>query len=805
MGGPKEGTNSMPQEKRIFYAYPSTPLTVGETVQSTIERLRSNGELRRNGLRFRTWEDQALSGTNLIKTVLGNIDRAHVFACDLTYLNPNVGFELGYAIAKFKRIFCSLNSTIEDADRNYKLVHYPLLQMAYSDYDNNARLAEILLTEMPWNNLDQTLLDSRFKESFLSPEMPSLMYLKPPVSTDSVLAIQEELTKSSFGKSLIIDDPVEYSSQILDWYAEKLINVDALAVHLLSLDHSGGAAHNVKATIVAGLAHGFGIPILLLAHAPYESPVDYQSWLSVHETAESCVAQAKPWLETVYSGRAHRRARRPGTARNGLKELDLRSLFLGDLVAEHEAEKLYDYFVETSPYYQALRGPVTILVGRRGTGKTAILYAVRGQMRRNRNNQVTVLKPIGYETHGLVRVLQEVRERSERGFLIESLWKYLIYSEIGGSVVAEILSRTIYQPRSSEEESFIEYYNRNKPVFGPPFSERMQNAVASLMGLGDLEQAGEQRIKISESLHNSIINELRRHLGIVLDSKDSMTLLIDGLDEPWGPGDHVAYLSELIAGLLNVVQFIPQDFARSDDKVKPVETSISVLLRSDIFAFIQHLMPEQDKLPITQVTWNDRELLLRVLEERMLYGASSNLTAEVVWSELFPQEVHGMAFNEFLFGAVLPRPRDLIHLLKTAVSTAINRGHNKVLEADFVDARDQYSQYAFNSVLKEDDPVKGKLENVLYEFAGTDKILTRKDLESLFATAQVDESDFDFYIDLLCDINFLGIEVGRGFQFPRDEEDRRTIRNMARVIATRDGRSERFQLNPAFYPVLQIQ
>ena len=48
---------------------------------------------------------------------------------------------------------------------------------------------------------------------------------------------------------------------------------------------------------------------------------------------------------------------------------------------------------------------------------------------------------------------------------------------------------------------------------------------------------------------------------------------------------------------------------------------MTVLLRSDIFAFIQHLMPEQDKLPIVRVTWDDRELLLRMLEERMLHGA----------------------------------------------------------------------------------------------------------------------------------------------------------------------------------------
>ena len=63
---------------------------------------------------------------------------------------------------------------------------------------------------------------------------------------------------------------------------------------------------------------------------------------------------------------------------------------------------------------------------------------------------------------------------------------------------------------------------------------------------------------------------------------------------------------------------------------------------------------------------------------------------------------------------------------KAAVNIAINRGHDQVLPDDLLSAREQYSQYAFNSILKEDDPVKGKLEAVLYEFAGTGKQLLKK-------------------------------------------------------------------------------
>ena len=736
---------------------------------------------------------------------MSQVDRSQIFSCDLTYPNPNVSFELGYAIARFKRIFTTLNPGIADAAKDYKRIYFSSLNMVYAAYDNHEKLAEQFLSERPWQSLEQTLLDRRYRQQVPRPENPTIMYMKPPSNTDSVLATTEVLKKSIFAESIIIDDPNEYSGQMLDWYAEKLLVADAVVVHLLGTDHADYRDHNLKASIVAGLSQGFGRPMIMLAHAPYESPVDYDQWLKLHDTAESCAATMKAWLDSVGNNLSHRRPRRQQAVRSASAKIDLRALFLGDPVAEHEADRLFEYFVETSSYYQALEDPLTILVGRRGTGKTAILYAIRSEMSKNRDDHVTVIKPIGYETHGLIRVLEDVRHRSERGFLIESLWKYLIYSEIAASVATEIRSRPIYHVRTPEENTFLNYYENNSHVLSPAFSERIDNAVASLEGVGNIGQAREQRLKISEDLHNSMINDLRRHLGVVLASKKSLTLLIDGLDEPWGPGEHAGHLAELIAGLLGMSRFIPGDFSRSDDKTKPVDSNITVLLRSDIFAFIQHLLPEQDKLPIVQVTWGDHELLLRVLEERMLYDAPKERTASAVWGSIFPESVVGVSSQDFILRTALPRPRDLIHLVKAAVNIAINRGHDKVLPNDLLSAREQYSQYAFNSILKEDDPVKGKLEAVLYEFAGTGKEMLKEDIESLFATAGVEFNDSDFYLNLLCDINFLGIETAAGFHYSRDEEERRTLQNIARVIAARNGRSEMFEVNPTFYQVLQIE
>ena len=45
-------------------------------------------------------------------------------------------------------------------------------------------------------------------------------------------------------------------------------------------------------------------------------------------------------------------------------------------------------------------------------------------------------------------------------------------------------------------------------------------------------------------------------------------------------------------------------------------------------------------------------------------------------------------------------------------------------------AREQYSQYAKpDSILKEDDPTKGKLEEILYHFAGAGRELGREDID----------------------------------------------------------------------------
>ncbi|MDP2675259.1 MAG: hypothetical protein Q8Q00_10175 [Dehalococcoidia bacterium] len=786
----------------VFYAYPSSPESLGESIQNALRDLKLTRLIKEAAVRFRPWPNLSIAGKKLTTEITQSIDRAQIFACDLTYANANVAFELGYAIGRFKRIWISLNVTIENAPQDYKRLYFGLIGAGYTAYENHGNLAQAFINDAPWKSLDDGLLGGYHKRRPPRPESPALLYARPQLDTDAVIATAEFLEGSMFGSYLTMDDPRENPSPTMEWYAEKINAVDATIVHLLADNQRSAADHNVKASFVAGLAVGFQRHVQLLAHTPFTPPVDYHQLLKCHNTAEECVTIVKKWCDEL--ALPARRSRRREGADRKTATLELRNVSMGEPVAENEDQSLDEYFVETTAYYDALGAQQSIFLGRRGTGKTANMIALETKIGSDRQNHVCTIKPVGYEVDGLIRVLKEDLHKAESGFLVESLWKFLVYGELASSAQKEIMSRPVHMERTADETKLLEHLERNDEVLGAPFSQRVNRAVISLKGIGNAGNPDEQRTRISELLHAREIRDLRELLGKVFASKKKVAILIDNLDEPWGPGHEVEYLSELLSGLLQVGNNIIEDFQSSYHWRTSVPVSITVFVRSDIFAHVQPLAVEQDKLPIRRIMWDDKELLIKVINQRLVHAAG-NFTAEVIWQKLFPQEVTGIPTKDWILLHSMPRPRDIIYFVKGAIAVAVNRGHEVVTEEDLLYARQKYSQYVLSSVLAEDSPRKRKLEAVLLEFAGAPRTMSATDVTSRIERAEVLGSDIDFYIDLLCDINFIAIETKDGFRFSSDENERRLMREVSARRAADAGREEAYAIQPAFYQALQIE
>ena len=122
-----------------FFAYTSRP-EVRETISNAVKSINANGQYS-----ISTWEETKSAGTYLIHEICNQIDDSDLFLADLTYINHNVLFELGYAIAKNKRIVLFLDPTVKNAIQNYGRLNLSLIR--YLEFRNSKELTSRFLKE----------------------------------------------------------------------------------------------------------------------------------------------------------------------------------------------------------------------------------------------------------------------------------------------------------------------------------------------------------------------------------------------------------------------------------------------------------------------------------------------------------------------------------------------------------------------------------------------------------------------------------------------------------------------------------
>ena len=697
-----------------------------------------------------------------------------------------------------------MDSTVAQSKSNFRTHYTHMLGAGYREYENHEHLAAQFAADAPWNTSQESLLAPPSRPSNPRTEKYPLLYLTPPLETTAVLDVSHFLNNSDLASNIVVDDAREHGRPSLDWYNQHIRDAEAVLIHIMSDDHVNSDLYNTRASLIAGLAHGTGTQLLMVAHSPFYCPTDYHSLLHTHDTSEQCLDIVTEWFSGLEF--RYRRPRRP--TRGGPKQttdIQLRDLSLGEAVAENERWKLDEYFVETDWFYQAQEPELSIMIGRRGSGKTATLYALEDRYEDSQNVHVCSVQPEGYELGGVIRLLEETWEVAVRGYLIESLWKFLLYTELAISVVRDFDTRPAHIQKNQQEQDLLDYLRPFANVMLAPFSQRLNDAVTALAGTGNREEAASQRARVSEHLHKNYIGELIRHLRKVLAGKEKVLVLVDKLDDRWGLGPNPEAQSTLLAGLIEVTRHVMMDFSSKRADLPQVNLSLVVFIRSDIFSHLGIVAGELDKLPITRMSWNDGAELIAILDHRLIHIGTKELESSEVWDRLFVDDVDGLSAREYILSRTLPRPRDVLVFTKNAVSAALKRSHDKVEVEDFSFAYQQYSGHVFDSVVFEDDPDRGRLRAVLSQHAGCSEIMNESEVRQRIQEAGVPHEDIEFYLELLCDLNVLGVQGPSGFKFPADELERTRLLDIGRSFAFNSGKDElTFRVHPAFCPALGV-
>ena len=328
----------------------------------------------------------------------------------------------------------------------------------------------------------------------------------------------------------------------------------------------------------------------------------------------------------------------------------------------------------------------------------------------------------------------------------------------------------------------MDYVDANNDIIGTGFAERLENALNRICDMEIFRGTPAEKSKVSEILHEIVIGKLREHIGKVLEGKRKVAILVDNLDEGWERRKNLGELADFLFGLISVAREIADDFNRDKIHKPRLNLSIIVFLRSDIFYFIKQNVSEPDKLVFSHINWSDKELLWQVVERRFTTFPPNIAGGNSKWRDFFVKAIDGTGIEEYVMHRVVPRPRDLIYLLRSSLVNAKNRNHTKILATDIRDAEREYSDFAIELLLAEVNKVNPYItKELIFEFYGEHEILTDDELKNRLEVGGVDEGNMERVIDVLVESSFLAIETADSeFTFIYEDRERERIHAKAR-------------------------
>jgi hypothetical protein len=350
--------------------------------------------------------------------------------------------------------------------------------------------------------------------------------------------------------------------------------------------------------------------------------------------------------------------------------LDLTALDLGAPAAERDILKgLEHYFVESEAFKRVADRSKTIILGNRGSGKSAIFQMLAARAGRSKRTHVVELAPEDY-SYELLRetMLAESDGSWAKLGAYAVAWKYLIYVSVmktvaqnadnlskkgpSGKKIARYLRDNHAQGQYSKLSSLVSYLKRLEGIKIGPYEAGLK--ARELEKLYKLEE----------------IHLLLPDLKEVLD-KEKVIVLVDELDRGWDASeDAKAFVAGLFQACVSINALSPQ-------------LTVYMSLRQELYDNIPSLYEDAQKYRdmIEVITWNERGLQQLIARRvRHSFETRSGLPREFVdsldddamWGLLFQETLDFRKSKSFKYmvDRTLFRPRELIQLCQQAVDSA---------------------------------------------------------------------------------------------------------------------------------------
>lgn len=761
----------------FFYAYPAHPEYIGQIINAAAEKRRGSCNT------IHCWPETDISGRLLTDPIFEEIENCDGLIADITRLNFNVIFEVGFAIGRGKKVFYTVNS---GTDNDARLIDDIGIfdNIGYDTYENSDDLSSLI------GFMDTT--NPPFINHPKNPKTP-IFILEHKSRTEGLTRIISRTKKSRIKyQSFSPDENIRLSAFEA---VQKVSESSGTIVPLASSRLSESRIHNIRAAFVAGLSVGMRRATLIIQDYDGPAPMDVRELVKAFRFPDDInefVAEfAGNVMDAIQSIEPPPKSSLPA----------LTSLRIGDAMAENEMDALSSYFISTDEYLRVLQGDANMVVGRKGMGKTALFSQLRNAKRSNKRNVVVDLKPEGYQIVKLREFISQYVTDGAKQHLLVSFWEYMLYMEIAYKLLEKDKIKRFHDHTILPVYTKLEdLYSKQESATEGDFSERLL-VIAELTRQRFQVKFGQPDSEIqltnddvTELVYSQALPDIKTAIFEYMKLKNDIWVLFDNLDKGWPPEGIDSLDALLLRCLIDAARKIQRDMQRNKITFRSV-----VFIRNDVYELLMKNSSDFGKEVQVSLDWSDPTILSNMIHKRITKNDEDNF--QIIWGKYFDRLYDGEDSFDYLLERSIMRPRNLIKIIIHCRSFAINFRRSKIDSECIKKGLFVYS----NDVIKEADEelsdIEPRARGLLYNFIGEQSRLGTDHVNSIVSN-HCGEDSVESVVKYLIYFGFLGVDISGAdsryiFNFQYNM-------NLINAFIVKNYSDLRYVLNPAFWPALEI-
>jgi hypothetical protein len=733
--GPCDQNFDLEGTTHAAFLYPSEPKVIANTIEEAVKQLQTVDGNRE----WVSWKNLSNLGQIIFCRICKALRFTDLVVADVTTLNFNLLFEIGYAVGLGKSVLPIRDATYQIDKKSFAELGL-LDTLGYLDFQNSQTLVDKILKHTGQPTFAQPPQINR--------QQP-IYFVKAHIENEGQIRLMSSLKKYGWGFRSF--DPSETPRLTLHEAFKQVLSSYGAVLHLLSPSRTGAVVHNARCAFVAGLAMATNKRVLMVQEGESAQPIDYRDVVVSYTDSNRLPDLLLPFVRGIAEAFQDAYVVVTSTQKRPLEKLDL-----GDIAAENEIRALSHYFVKTAEFQEAKRGHAHLVVGRKGGGKTAIFYGLWNSYKGSRSQLLLDLKPEGYQFGKLKEFVVKELSPASQEHVLTAFWNFLLLMELAHKVVHEENRPFMDTTLREAYEKIATVHGRTHETEQGDFSERLFALIDDVMQRKGSMPDPLSTAQITQLVYSEDIHELSNALSDYLSKsgKETVWLLFDNLDKGWPVQAASQEDILLLKTLLDAARKLQRQMRQRD-----IEFRAIVFVRNDIYQHLVLRTADRGKDSAVLLDWNDPEVFKEILKRRIVQSTGTDKSFDELWLQFFEPQVGGEQSFTYVLRHTLMRPREVIRLIRDCVNVAVNRGHDTVTESDFISAQSSNSEEAFMDISLELGDVNPRFADIPYIFIGAKPRLSRSEVMSKLLQISVNVKEQDEILDLLLWFGFLGVIV----------------------------------------------